>query len=57
MYTFVVLSDGETYSGINGCSIVVLDQGQMELLIAGFSMKDITPKAEIAMTGTGGFGS
>lgn len=50
MYTLVVLNDGETYSDISGCSIVVVNQAGMELLEAGYSLKDITPEAEIAMS-------
>ena len=49
MYTLVVLNDGETYSDISGCSIVVVNQAGMELLEAGYRLKDITPEVEIAM--------
>ena len=49
MYTLVVLNDGETYSEISGCSIVVVNQAGMELLEAGYKLKDITPEVEIAM--------
>jgi hypothetical protein len=49
MYTLVVLNDGETYSEISGCSIVVINQAGMELLEAGYRLKDITPEVEIAM--------
>lgn len=49
MYTLVVLSDGETYSDISGCSIIVVDQDAMNLLEAGYKVSDVIPISEITL--------
>jgi hypothetical protein len=49
MFTLVVLNDGETYSDIRGCSIIVVDQDGMNLLEAGYKVSDVIPISEITL--------
>ena len=41
MQTVVVLDDGETYSGIDGCKILILSEAQMDAVYAGVKIKDL----------------
>ena len=48
-YTLIVLNDGETYSSIDGCSIIVIDQDGMDMLEDGYKVKDVVPISEITL--------
>lgn len=48
--TLVVLNDGETYSTISGCSMIVVDEKTLERIQNGESIKDILPILEIGLT-------
>lgn len=47
----VVLSDGETFSTLEGCSIVILTKDQLEEVSDGIEkIYDITPILEIGLS-------
>lgn len=46
----VVLDDGETYSGLEECEILVLGDEEMEQLEAGTSLKEIAANSRIKVT-------
>lgn len=49
--TIIVLSDGETWNTISGCSIVVIDKAQFEDLCADrVDASDLTPIVEISLS-------
>lgn len=48
--TLVVLNDGETFTGVAGCSLIVVTPEQLEQLDNGTSPKDIQPVLEIGLT-------
>lgn len=47
--TLVVLNDGETFSAVGGCSMIVVTLEQLEQLNNGTSPKDIQPVLEIGL--------
>lgn len=47
--TLVVLSDGETYSQIAGCSLIVVDDDTLEKISNGMKVSDIDPILEIGL--------
>jgi hypothetical protein len=40
-YTIMVLEDGETYSNVDGCEILVLNEEGMDLLDSGAEPSDL----------------
>tara|TARA_R100001594_G_scaffold107682_1_gene142351 strand:- start:52541 stop:52717 length:177 start_codon:yes stop_codon:yes gene_type:complete len=49
LMTILVLSDGETYTGVDGCSICFITPEQHDMLCEGSSPKDIDPVHEIGL--------
>jgi hypothetical protein len=47
--TLVVLSDGTTYSGVNGCSLIVVDDETLERIENGEKVKDVPVVLEIGL--------
>lgn len=47
--TLVVLNDGETYSQIAGCSLIVVDDATLEKVANGAKVSDINPILEIGL--------
>ena len=48
-YTIMILEDGETYSGVDGCEIATLTELAMKMLDEGYEAKDI-PESEILLS-------
>lgn len=50
MNTIIVLSDGETWNTITGCSICVITNEEFELLCLGsIDVNDLNPVSEIML--------
>ena len=49
LMTILVLNDGETYTGVDGCSLCVITPEQHEMLCEGYSPSNIDPVMEIAL--------
>lgn len=50
MNTIIVLSDGETWNTLSGCSICVIPDDQFTLLCEGsIEVKDLLPVVEIGL--------
>jgi len=49
-HVIVVLNDGETYTDITGCKIVVLSDEQLAVLEENGDPRDCTPIVEIDLT-------
>jgi len=47
--TLVVLNDGETYTTVSGCSLIVVNEQQLEDISNGELIKDIRPILEIGL--------
>jgi len=47
--TLVVLNDGETYTTVSGCSLVVVNEQQLEDISNGKQIKNIRPILEIGL--------
>ena len=45
----IVLDDGETYSGVDGASICLISDQDMEKIWEGYSLKDIDPVFEFGL--------
>jgi hypothetical protein len=48
-YTIIVLSDGETYSGIDGASIITITEEEHERLESGTPIGEIKVLSEIVL--------
>lgn len=53
LHTIIVLSDGETWTTIDGCSICVVDDDTMEELKEGYKPRWVNTLVEIALTECG----
>tara|TARA_R100000231_G_scaffold63213_1_gene51321 strand:+ start:581 stop:745 length:165 start_codon:yes stop_codon:yes gene_type:complete len=49
MIPIIVLNDGETWSGVDGCSICMITQAQFDRLCEGEEPGDIDPIMEIGL--------
>jgi hypothetical protein len=48
--TIVVLNDGETYTDVHGCSIVIVSREEYDRVIqAGGNARDFNPIAEVSL--------
>lgn len=47
--TLVVLNDGDTWTTVSGCSLIVVNEMMLEELNAGNPVKDIKPILEIGL--------
>ena len=47
--TLVVLNDGDTWTTVSGCSLIVVNEQQLEDISNGESIKKIRPILEIGL--------
>lgn len=47
--TLVVLNDGDTWTTVSGCSLIVVNEQQLEDISNGELIKDIRPILEIGL--------
>ena len=50
MIPILVLNDGDTWSGVDGCSICLITEEDHEALCQGSEPSDITPILEIGLS-------